>query len=69
MPSDLSKHVFSLRAEQPDSAHDKQYGMQATAGALLKGRRPSYRESLLQVRDRLDINCPSGLPTPVRTVL
>lgn len=36
----------------------------ATAGALLKGRRPSYRESLLQVRDRLSIKCPSGLTTP-----
>lgn len=40
--------------------------LQATAGALLKGRRPSYRESLLQVRDRLSIKCPSGLTTPVR---
>ncbi|KAK9803232.1 hypothetical protein WJX73_007926 [Symbiochloris irregularis] len=35
----------------------------ATAGAMLKGHRPSYRESLLQVRERLSIKCPSGLRT------
>ena len=32
---------------------------------MIKGHRPSYRESLLQVRERLSIDCPTGLRTPV----
>ena len=31
---------------------------------MLKGHRPSYRESLMQVRERLAIKCPSSLRTP-----
>lgn len=36
----------------------------ADAGAMMRGRRPSYRESLLSVRDRLSVDCPSTLATP-----
>lgn len=35
----------------------------ADAGAMIRGRRPSYRESLLSVRDRLSVDCPSTLRT------
>lgn len=36
---------------------------QADATATLKGQRPSYRQALLCVRDRLQISCPGGLAT------
>ena len=37
--------------------------MQADSGAMLRGYRPSYREALLRVRDRLHVPCPGGLAT------
>ena len=40
-----------------------QCGLQADSAATLKGQRPSYREALLCVRDRLRISCPGGLAT------
>ena len=41
--------------------------VQASSGAVLRGYRPSYREALQYIRMRLDIRCPSGLATEVRT--
>lgn len=35
----------------------------ADAGATLGGRRPSYRDTLLRLRDRLGVRCPGGLRT------
>ncbi|KAK9810268.1 hypothetical protein WJX72_007661 [[Myrmecia] bisecta] len=35
----------------------------ADSAATLRGHRPSYREALLTVRDRLEIKCPGGLAT------
>ncbi|CAL5227452.1 g10419 [Coccomyxa viridis] len=35
----------------------------ADSGAMLRGYRPSYRETLLCIRDRLEVHCPSGLDT------
>lgn len=37
--------------------------MQADSTATLRGRRPSYREALLAVRERLEVQCPCGLAT------
>ena len=37
--------------------------MQADSSATLRGRRPSYREALLAVRDRLEVQCPGTLAT------
>lgn len=33
---------------------------------MLRGYRPSYRETLLRIRERLEVQCPSGLDTAVR---
>lgn len=37
--------------------------VQADPQATLRGHRPSYRETLLAVRDRLCVQCPGGLAT------
>ena len=36
---------------------------QADSSATLRGRRPSYREALLAIRDRLEVQCPGTLAT------
>ncbi len=41
------------------------WSLQADSGAMLRGYRPSYRETLLCIRDRLEVHCPSGLDTQV----
>ncbi len=37
--------------------------VQADSAATLRGRRPSYREALLAIRDRLEVQCPGTLAT------
>ena len=32
---------------------------------MLRGYRPSYRETLQRIRGRLEVQCPSGLDTAV----
>ena len=39
--------------------------MQASTHSVLRGHRPSYREALLAVRDRLQVKCPGGLSLEV----
>jgi uncharacterized protein YaaW (UPF0174 family) len=36
----------------------------ADSTATMRGKRPSYREALLSIRDRLSVECSSNLPTP-----
>ncbi len=31
---------------------------------VLRGKRPSYRDALLMLRDRLQVTCGSTIPTP-----
>ena len=42
--------------------------MQASTQSLVRGHRPSYRDALLAVRDRLQVDCPAGLSLEVRGV-
>lgn len=36
----------------------------ANSSQFLRGKRPAYRETLLYIRDRLDVQCSSNLSTP-----
>ena len=36
---------------------------------MLRGYRPSYREALLCIRGRLEVQCPSGLETQACVLL
>ena len=40
--------------------------VQASTQSVIRGHRPSYRDALLAVRDRLQVNCPRGLSLEVR---
>ena len=64
-PAVRSAHILSfytrgMRAVCQTMSHST---LQADSAATLRGYRPSYREVLLHVRDRLHVPCPGGLAT------
>ena len=53
-----------MLAEQRATRQENHLPVQADALSTLQGRRPSYRETLISVRDRMHIQCPQHLATP-----